>query len=197
MSEPTNGAELLARIKPQFREESTQICLRPDLLDAFEEADAELVASRAADTAGNRLADGTSAKTRKLAEKVVALQEQIDDTAITFRFKAMSKDKWRALCDSHPPRPKDQLDQAVGYNRDAVLDAAVPMSLIDPVFASCEKGGCDHEECGSWEQLVKKLNPSEWRELTDTVNSVNRGVVDAPKSVLASLILARRASTSR
>jgi len=186
MSEPTNGAELLARIKPQFREESTQICLRPDLLDEFERLDAELVESRAADTAGNRLADGTSAKTRDLAEKVVALEKQIEETAIEFRFKAMSKDKWRALCDTYPPRKQNELDAYAGYDRDAVLDAAVRMCLIDPVF-----------DDKSWGELVEALNPSEWRELTDTVNSVNRGVVDAPKSVLASLILAKRGNTSR
>ena len=197
MSEPQNGADLLARIKPQMREESTQICLRPDLLDEFEAADAELVKSRAADLAGNRLADGTSAKTRKLAEKVLGLQEQIDGTAITFRFKAMSKDRWRALCDAHPPRPKNRLDASVGYNCDAVLDEAVRLCLLDPVFDMCEKPECDHEACGSWEQLVKKLNPSEWNELTETVNSVNQGVVDAPKSVLASQILARRGNTSK
>lgn len=197
MSEPLNGAELLARIKPQMREESTQICLRPDLLDEFEKADAELVRSRAADTAGNRLTDGTSKKTRELAEKVVALQGQIDDTAITFRFKAMSKDRWRALCDTHPPRAKDQIDAYAGYNRDAVLDAAVRLCLIDPVFETCAKPDCDHEDCGSWESLVAKLNPSEWNELAQTVNSVNQGVVDAPKSVLASQILGRRDNTSK
>lgn len=185
MSEPLNGAELLARIKPQMREESTQLCLRPDLLDAFEEADAELVASRAADMSGNRLSDGESTKTRKLAEKVAALEAEIDASAITFRFKAMSKDKWRALCDTFPPRAKNELDVYAGYDRDAVLDTAVRLCMVDPVF--------DDE---SWAELVKNLNPSEWTELTDTVNSANRGVVDAPKSVLASQILARRASTS-
>jgi hypothetical protein len=58
------------------------------------------------------------------------------------------------------------------------------MCLIDPVF--------DDE---SWTELTKIINIGEWRELRDVVNSVNRGVVDAPKSALASQILGRRATT--
>lgn len=197
MSEPQSGADLLARIRPQFREESTQLCLRPDLIDAFEELDAELVRSRAADVAGDRLADGESKRTRELAKKVRELEEEVEAHSIDFHLRAMSKDKWRALCDSHAPRKGNELDAYAGYDRDAVLDEAVRICLFDPVFEDCTKAECDHEDCGSWQALVKKLNPSEWRELRDTVNSVNRGVVDAPKSELASRILAKRGSTSK
>lgn len=188
MSEPMNGAELLARIRPVMREESTQVCLRPDLVDAVIAADQELLQSQAKDTSGEgRMVDGgASPRTIELAEKVRALEEEVVAHSITFHFRAVSKDRWSALCDEHPPRPNNELDKFAGYDRDGVLAAAVRLCLVDPVF-----------DDASWAELVKVLPEGEWKELTDTVNSLNRGVVDAPKSVLASRILDRLASTSR
>jgi hypothetical protein len=194
---PQSGAALLAKIRPRFREESTQICLRPDLLDEWEEATTELNASQVSDATNGRLASGVSATTRELAKKVQGLEDQIEASAMTFRFRAMSKDEWQALCANHAPRPGNELDLFAGYNRDAVTDASVRECLYDPVFEDCSKVGCEHEDCGSWQQLVKSCNPSEWAELRSTVQSVNRSVVDAPKSVLASQILSRRGSASR
>jgi hypothetical protein len=58
---PQSGAELLARIRPRFREESTQICLRPDLLDEWEEANTALGEAKVKDMSSGRLATGISA----------------------------------------------------------------------------------------------------------------------------------------
>lgn len=197
MSNPMSGADILARIKPQVREESTQIVLSGDLMAQWEKLDADLAASRDRDMAGNRLADGISAKTKKIAQQVEDLEKQIADQAVDVRFRAMHKDRWRALCDNHPPRKADEFDMLAGYNRDAVLDQAVRVCMIEPVFADCEAKDCEHTDCGSWQQFASVVPPGEWEELKITVNSVNRGVVDAPKSALASRILGRRATTSR
>lgn len=207
MSDPQNGADLLARIKPQMRVETTSVCLRPDVIQRWEENEKKLVAAQAiaAGTGrGERLAGGATkeakaakAEAERLAEEQQALEAEIEQTEVQFAFRAMSKDAWRALCDSHPPRKNNELDMYAGYNRDAVNDQAVRDCLIDPVFEDCAKRDCPHHECGSWQQLVKTINPSEWAELRRTVNSANQGVVDAPKSVLASQILSRRDSASR
>lgn len=187
MSEPQSGAELLAKIKPRLREEITQICLRPDLLDAWEEANTALSEQRVKDTTNARLSSGVSAETKRLAQKVQDLEAEIEATAIRFHFRAMPKDEWRALCDNHPPRKGNDMDLYAGYDRDAVIDSAVRKCLFDPVF--------DDE---SWAQFLAVCNPSEWNELRTTVTSVNRSVVgDAPKSVLASQILSKRGGGSR
>lgn len=186
MSEPQNGAELLARIKPRLREESTQISLRPDLLDAWEEAQERLAKTQMADANGTgRLAGGQAGTSRELAEEVARLEAEIDATAITFRFRAMPKDDWQALCADFPPREGDVMDSYAGYNREAVQDAAVRRCLIDPVFDEA-----------SWADLMKVMNPSEWSELREAVTRVNRSVVDPPKSLLASRILSKSASDS-
>lgn len=210
MSDTVSGADLLARIKPKLREESTQLIMDNELLDQWTKLQEELAESRDKDMSGNRLSDGQSAKTKKLAKKVAELEEEIAAGSPTFVFRAVSKDKWRALCDSNPPRKNDIVDAHVGYNRDAVLDQAVRMCMISPVFDDCAKmlndEDCEavdpesgevvkHFDCGSWQQFEAVCNPNEWQELVDTVNSVNRGVVDAPKSALASRILGKPGTT--
>lgn len=185
MSQPLSGADLLARIKPMLREESTQICLRPDLLDEWDAANSALAASQVEDSSG-RLASGVSSKTRGLAQKVADLEAAIEESAITFKFRAIPKDRYRAVCDNHPPRKGNEIDQLLGHNRDAVADAMVRECLIDPVF--------DDE---SWAHFLEVCNPSEWQELKHAVQSVNRGVVDLPKSELASRILTKRANASK
>lgn len=185
-TEPQNGAELLARIRPTRKEERLQLCLRPDLLEAHEAAASELAEVIGRDQASQRLATGTSQAAKKAAEKVAAIEAEIEETAIWFTLRSLPADEWRTLCDNHPPRKGNEVDFYAGYNRDAVLDAAVRKCLIDPVF-----------DAASWKDFMDVCNPSEWNELRTSVNNVNRSVVDAPKSELASRILAKRATTSR
>lgn len=189
---PQNGAELLARIRPALATESTQICPRPDLLKAWETANTDLVEAKAADTAGTRMVGGRkdssadTPDTRKLARKVQQIEAEIEANSITFIFTAMPNAKYRELCDQHPPRKDNQVDHIVGHNREVVEDALVRACLVDPVF-----------DDASWAQFLEVCNPSEWKELRDTVVSVNQAVTSVPKSRLASQILAKRGSASK
>lgn len=186
-TEPQSGADLLARIKPRAKEVTTELCMRPDLLEAHEAASEELARSRVDDAGAGRLANGgTSAKTKKLAEKVRAIENEIAESVIVFKLRAMPQDKWRALCDNHPPRKGDEMDFYVGYNREAVADEGVRKCLYDPVF-----------DDASWAEFISVVNPGEWAELRTAFNLANRAVVNAPKSELASLILDKRARTSK
>lgn len=195
-----SGADILARVNPQRRVESTSVCLRADLVREFHEADAELGRLRTDAAAGNRLAGGVveTDEIKAQARKVRKIEAEIEASVVTFTFTGLRKDEFRALCDGHPPRKGNQLDLMSGYNRDVVVDQLVRQSLTTPVFEDCltEHGTpnreCDHETCGTWQQLVNTINPSEWAELRDTANQANSAVVDIPKSLLASQILDRR-----
>lgn len=190
-----SGAEILARLQPKLREVTTEICLRPDLIEAWETANEQLFELRVKDeeksTPKGRLANPEaksvdySEATQEAAKRVEELEAEIEGASVTFRFRGMPKDRWQALCDNHPPRKGNEFDGFAGYNRDAVVDEAVRRCLIDPVF--------DDE---AWEKFIEVCNPSEWAELRRAANEANGRVSGSPKSVLASQVLAKRASTS-
>lgn len=190
--EPVDGAALLAGLGGNFelREESVQIVLAPRLLDEWQDKQDELAAQVAKDQASPRLSHGKqSATTKKLAKDLEEFEKgPLASAAVWFRFRALSKDAYRALCAENPPRKGDQMDTYMGFDREAVDNAMIRACLYDPVFKDCTKKACDHDECGSWQQFVKKVNPSEWAELERTVQDANRAVTKLPKSPLPSAI---------
>lgn len=188
---PRSGADILAQIKPVLRVESTHLCLRPDLIEEHARLEQELneieVATHDEDgKRTGRLAGGTASRARELAKQITDLEEQIEATRVEFTFRAMPHHQWQALCDKNPPRENNQVDAFYGFNQEAVYSEAIRLSLIDPVF-----------DDDSWKQFVDVCNPTEWRELRDMVQLVNRSVSDAPKSPLASQVLARRGSAQK
>jgi hypothetical protein len=183
---PQSGADILARIKPRLREESTWICLRPDLLSEWEKLDEELTETRQANAAKpGRMTDKANPDEVAIAERIQAIEAEIEATQLRVTFRAMPKDEWQVLCEQHPPRKDMTTDLYVGYNVDATEDAAVRACMVDPEF-----------DDASWAEFVKVLNPGEWNELRATVRSVNRGVTEAPKSNRAALVLSSRADDS-
>lgn len=210
---PRNGAQLLKAIKPQLAEETTRVCLRPDLLTEYNTAVTELEElveerdqlRKAADgSRGGRMASRTSPaeqdlldRQRAAAQRVQDVEKRMADYEVEFTFRAMGKDKWRDLVDANPPREGNQIDFFEGFNRDAVLDASVRPSLVDPDFDDCSDTDCAHDNCGSWQMLLGLLNAGQWQRLRDTAGLVNRGVADAPKSQTASDILQKVAGESR
>lgn len=196
-SAPQSGKDLLKRIRPTKAKEKTQLCLRPDLVKKWQELSDELTERSEEQTSNPRL--GTSAtptaSMRKLATTIRALEAEIEDASVWFYMEATDKNTWQQICEANPPRPGNQIDAYVGYNRDAVLDAAIKVCTYDPVFEDCTAKGCDHSDCGTWQQ-IERSNPSEWTELRNTCTLVNQAVVSPPKSEQASLILDRRKSTS-
>lgn len=196
------GADILSRVKPKRRRETVDICLRSDLISEFHREDEKLNELKITANVSNRLNPGTEAMAESdeyiaQAKKVRKIEKQIQDALVTFTFESMSKDEWRAMLDNYPPRPGDQMDHMIGYNRDEVLELLVRRSLISPTFEDCTEPGCEHEDCGTWQQLIEVINPAEWGELRDTANLANSAVVEAPFSQLASQTLDRRASGSK
>lgn len=196
------GADILSRVKPKRRRETADICLRADLIAEFHKEDAALNELKLQVNVRNRMHPGSEAVAESdeyvaQAKKVRKLEQAILAAMVQFTFESMSKDEWRALLDNHPPRGGNQMDHLVGYDRDTVLDLMVRRSLVSPVFEDCALPECEHEDCGTWEQLVSVINPAEWGELRDASNLANSAVVEAPFSELASRTLDRRASGSK
>jgi hypothetical protein len=197
MSDTRTGAQMLAEIQPKPHEEATWICLKAHLVDEWETATEELRQSQVNDATNPRLGSGVSAKTKKLAQKVRDLEEQIEAAQVRFRFKSMGRGRFSELVPLYPPREGNLYDYQVGYDRDAMLDAQIRECLVEPVFDDCAKPGCEHTDCGTWQQLINALNVSEYGELARVVQKANGVVTEAPKSLLASQILDKPERSSR
>jgi hypothetical protein len=188
-----SGAEILARIKPKLDEDWVEVCLRPDLVAKHEELDSDLEDSQIADASAQKgprrnstKPAGPSPRTLELLEQVEAVEAEMAESAVRFDFRALPKDKFRALCDQHPPRKDDLGDQSVGYDRVGLGDALVKTCMISPVF-----------DAEAWEQLVDVVSIGEWNRLRARAEKVNGSVVtESPKSGLASAIRSSLASDS-
>lgn len=184
---PETLDEMLSRIQPVKKRETATICLRPDLLDAWEDAQERLAQSTVNDKTGARLANAVSKETRSLADEVQRLEDEIEANQARFVFEQCDPDEWNAMIANHPPRKDNQPDQFYGGNRDAVLDEAIRRCMVEPVI--------DGDE--AWLRLRKACNTSEWTELRNAVNRANGAVVEGPKSELASRIRSSSASGSK
>lgn len=181
MSSTESGREILARIKPKLAEASTEICLRPDLLDAYHEAVEALARTeQEARKSDRRMATKVTAEVRAAAERVREVEAELEAASVTFHFRALPKDVMRALKDEHPPRKGNELDIWRGYNVDAVVEESVYPSLVSPVF--------DED---TWAELVETINDGEWEELRRVAGSVNGQAFRPPKSRAVSEILTR------
>lgn len=191
------GAQILEQIKPKPHEKGTYICLRADLVDDYYELNDKLAESQTNDASSARLASGVSAASKKLAKEIRDLEEQIEASQVRFLFRSISKARYSELVDLNPPRDDNVYDLTVGYNRDGLQEAQIRESLVSPTFEDCDKRGCQHDDCGSWQALLKVLNPSEYGELVRVSQEVNGVVTEAPKSQLASRILDKGGSSSK
>lgn len=196
---PESGADILARIQPRLAEDWVEIVFRPDLLAEHEELESELddlqeqiaVAEAKVAVGPKRNSDKPDAalealreQEREKAAQIKAVEDEMAASAVPFRFRALPRDKFRNICDAHPPRKDDQFDLAVGYHRADVGDELVRASLVDPAFDEA-----------SWAEFLDVISIGEWNRLRARAEKVNgQQVTEAPKSLLASRVLSPRAN---
>ncbi len=80
-------------------EATVEICLRGDLAADHEVLVREL--KRAEDSGAESLAGSGAGE---LADRIVALEDEMREHTYEFRLRALPRAEWRALCHAHPPR---------------------------------------------------------------------------------------------
>lgn len=163
-------------------EESARICLRGDLVAAKEAAEADMVAARA------KYPDptvGEGAEIYEAAQRVRDLEAQCDDAAITFRFRAIGRQRKADLVAAHPPTDEQQQEARDNDIRYLWNPKTFPPALV---AASC------YEPDGLTLTTAKKIfdewGDGPWMQLWRACLAANEGVADpGPKSVIASAVL--------
>jgi len=125
-----------------------------------------------------KLATVPEEERRGLAEKIVALEAEIEAAEKVFWFRDIGG-QWLALIGDHPPT-KDQLetDSGLDHNPETFPPAAVAASSFDPKLSVRQV-----------ERLREKLRLPDWQKLWAATLEANLGVAAAPKSLLAGAVL--------
>lgn len=158
-------------------EETVPICLRGDLVAEFErlERDLEEAQKRTVDSlAGNGA--------RPIAQRMEEIREQMAESTVTFRLRALASEAWYDLTEAHPPRvdgdgvvlKRDRL----GVNTETFFPALLRKCVIEPAL--------DDED---WAALPTALTAKQRRNLNTAAWNLNQEDVDIPFSYDASQIL--------
>lgn len=159
-------------------EDVVHICLAGALVAEHEKLErqlAELKDDPHAGIEGNGRAE--------LAEQIHALEQQMKDATYPVRLQALRRGDFTALVAAHPPRKTDEgeldeRDKGRGFNIDALYEALVPKSIVDPKL----------DGPAMREFLEEQLTDGQFVELGNMAWFLNRGTVDVPFSRAASAI---------
>lgn len=154
------------------------ICMRGDLQARFEELERQLHEARRKPSDGSLASSGAEA--RRIAEELVAVQEEMKGHVRVFLLRAKTRKEWSDLAKEYPPRKEDA---PADFNRDTFPVAALAACSVKPRM-SVEQAG----------RLVDRLTQGQWRTLWEAILDLNGGTGEVPFSRAASEILS---STSR
>jgi hypothetical protein len=169
-------ADVQALLSQARRPERTvPLCLRGDLQAEVEDLERQL---RQAELAvADKLSDGAEAHT--LAERIEAIREEMKDSTVVFRLRALPRKAYSDLVSAHPADGDDEVDQAFGFGASTFFPALIQASAVEPEL-----------EPEQWDSLLDDtLTSRQFDELVDAVLALNRRPVDVPFSHAASRIL--------
>ncbi|MFD0852340.1 hypothetical protein ACFQ07_08905, partial [Actinomadura adrarensis] len=123
---------------------------------------------------------------RKIAEEVREVEEQMREFTHPFAFRALPSGAYRDLVEAHPPRKDNENDAVFGADM-----ATFPVALL---AASCVDPPMTEEQVT---QLADLLTEGQLMTMFGCCMALNRSMVDIPKSVTASEVLASFAQKSK
>lgn len=165
----------------QRPETTVPLCLRGDLVAEWERRERELRDRR---NAPNRTLAGNDVT--ELAKEVAALEDQMRESTVEFRLRAVHRREWMQLLADHPPREGNQFDKGLGLNSETFYDALVTKCLVEPELSA--------EELAA---VLDVLTAAQFDRLTASAWALNSGDVSVPFSQTASLIITTSEETSR
>jgi hypothetical protein len=174
----SNKPRLKDRLKANRRaERGVTLYLRGDLYAEIEELDLQLV--QANTHPDDRLNSGRDRQ--RIAQRIEELRAQMDESAITFRLRALPPGRWTELQAAHPPRKGNALDTKLDVNVDAFNLAVVRESIIEPEV--------DDEDWAALIDPESGIAGAQFDELSGTAWTLNTTAVSVPFSRAASRIL--------
>lgn len=177
MTKPTVNTDARDFIKSiKRREKVVSLCLEGDLYAEHQRLEAELERAARAPEATSL---GEASPIAVLAERVRDVEAAMAEHVHEFRFRALSRTRWRALVDEHPSRE----GQDETLNMDTFPVAVVAACLVAPELTVREVA-----------DLADELSVGQFDELFGAAWAVNQEAGDVPFSVRASVAMRSRDS---
>lgn len=168
---------LIATARPRTAE--VRVCARGDLVDRHVALAEEL---KALEVEG-RKSVATNPDVLRLAEEIRQVEEEQEDSTVTFVVQSVTRRVWADLLAAHPPRPQDK---GLDHNEETFPPAVV---------AACSKSPKMTEEEAV--ELGDVLPVAEWSKLWLTAVGLNVMPTPHPKLKAATeLVLANGASST-
>jgi hypothetical protein len=174
---PSSIDDILAQAEnPEFVRVSTaRVLLRQDLHAEHQRLENELAAAvdrnRGDTTIGGE-------DTTAIVDQLRAVEAEVEDAKVEFRFKAIGRRAWLDLLAKHPPtREQLRARSTLDFNPDTFPTAAIAASCVEPEMTVDQV-----------ERLERALNSAQFEVLWGACISCNMEGVADPKSALAVLI---------
>jgi hypothetical protein len=122
---------------------------------------------------------GQGSPARAIEDEMAAIREQMRESTVDIRIRALRRRAYRELCDAHPPRKTEDggvhPDDYVGVNTDSIWEPLVLASIVEPKLTAEQT-----------ELLLGVLTSAQFEQLALACHGLNRGVPDLPFSSAAS-----------
>lgn len=162
--------------RPETR---VKFCLDGDLKAAHETAEAEYTATRSRAVADARLNDPA----KDLAQKVLDLEAEMLASTVSFLVRGLPRGEWSGLTAKHAPRPDNATDKAYGFNVEALMIEALPLSIVGVENSTGDP--LDFDAVKEWDALADDMTNSQYEDFVLAVLRVNAGRNDVPFSLSA------------
>ncbi|WP_214322090.1 hypothetical protein [Nonomuraea sediminis] len=170
------------RAKVRRPEKSVALCLAGDLQAQFEDLERELATAR--DRSAGTLAGG-SAEATEIAQKIRALEAEMQEHTEVFRFKGLTRREYKDLVAEHPPSSEDE---------EKGNDVDWETFGVGLIAACCVSHPMTYAEAG---ELVDILTAAQYGSLFQAAQAVNVHGLDVPKSFSAYAVLQGSKRNSR
>lgn len=166
------------------RVEPVELVQRGDLVSEHARLEGELAEAAGSGSSDD---DGHVERSQELAERIVALEAEIEASKATFTFSSCSHEAWYRLMAEHPPSNEERAAQP---------QAAVGTEFQIHALAECSRSP---KLTVAQARRMRDMRPDDFDRCWLAVVQANEGQVVVPKSAMATAVrgLLERSSTNR
>lgn len=159
-------------------EKTVEFCLDGSLYAVHAEAVKDLAEARKKSLANRdgRMTDPTI----PLAKRVMEIGAQVEAESAHFLLRALQRKRWQTLVAENPSRDGNASDKGYGFNLEAVLNVAIPESIVS-VTRNGESVEFDPAE--DWDALADEMTDRQYEDFGIAVLELNRGRQEVPFSL--------------